>query len=131
MLNHLQPGTLLLNGKYRIVRFIKSGGFGCTYEAENTYFEERVAIKEFFVKDFCNRDHETADINVGTESKKGLVERLKQKFLEEAKALYKLRHSGIVHVSDVFEENGTAYYVMDYIDGCSLDVYVKENGPIS
>ena len=131
MENHLQPGTLLQNGKYRIVRFIKSGGFGCTYEAENTYFEERVAIKEFFVKDFCNRDHETAHITVGTEGKRGLVGRLKQKFLDEAKALYKLKHPGIVHVSDVFEENETAYYVMDYIDGCSLDVYIKENGPLS
>ena len=131
MINTLQPETHLHNGKYRILRFIKSGGFGCTYEAENTYFEERVAIKEFFVRDFCNRSTDTRQITVGTDSKKDLVERLKQKFLDEAKALYKLKHPGIVHVSDVFEENGTAYYVMDYIDGCSLDVYVKKNGPLS
>ena len=131
MINTLQPETHLHNGKYRILRFIKSGGFGCTYEAENTYFEERVAIKEFFVRDFCNRSADTRQITVGTDSKKDLVERLKQKFLDEAKALHKLKHPGIVHVSDVFEENGTAYYVMDYIDGCSLDVYVKKNGPLS
>lgn len=130
MADHLRQGTLLLNGKYRIVRFIKSGGFGCTYEAENTYFEERVAIKEFFVRDFCNRDENTAHITVGTQGKKGLVEKLKSKFIDEAKALYRLRHPGIVHVSDIFEENGTAYYVMDYIDGCSLDVYLQQNGPL-
>ena len=130
MTSHLRGETLLQNGKYRIVRFIKSGGFGCTYEAENTYFEERVAIKEFFVRDFCNRDENTAHITVGTQSKKGLVGKLKSKFIDEAKALYRLRHPGIVHVSDIFEENGTAYYVMDYIDGCSLDVYLQQNGPL-
>lgn len=131
MKSHLCPETLLQNGKYRIIRFIKSGGFGCTYEAENTYFEERVAIKEFFVKDFCNRDESSSHITVGTQSMKELVGKLKSKFIAEAKALYKLKHPGIVHVSDVFEENGTAYYVMEYIDGCSLDVYLQQNGPLS
>lgn len=129
--NHLQPGTLLQNGKYRIVRFIKSGGFGCTYEAENTYFKERVALKEFFVRDFCNRDEDNLSVSIGTKSKIELVGKLKAKFMEEAVALYKLRHPGIVHVSDIFEENNTAYYVMDYIDGCSLDVYIKERGALS
>jgi serine/threonine protein kinase len=116
MQTHLQSNTLL-NGKYRIVRFIKSGGFGCTYEAENTYLKERVAIKEFFVKDFCNREESGMTVSVGTKSKAELVARLRGKFLEEAVALHKLKHPGIVHVSDIFEENGTAYYVMDYIDG--------------
>ena len=96
---HLPEGTLLQGGKYRIVRFIGSGGFGCTYEAEHTELKEKVAIKEFFVKDFCNRDGETSRITVGTESKRPLVAKLLMKFKDEARSLYRLRHPGIVRVS--------------------------------
>lgn len=127
---YLKEGTLLQGGTYRIVRFIKSGGFGCTYEAVHQLLNKRVAIKEFFVKDFCNRE-ETGSITVGTLSKVTLVERLKQKFISEASSLSALDHEGIVNVSNLFLENDTAYYVMDYIDGCSLDVYVQQNGPLS
>ena len=128
---NLKPGTLLQNGKYRIVRFINSGGFGCTYEAFHTVFEEKVAIKEFFVKDFCNRDEDTYHVTVGTHSKKALVEKLKNKFIEEAKSIRKLHHNGIVKVSDVFEENGTAYYVMDYIEGQTLGQLIDKKGRLS
>lgn len=122
--NHIRglaDGTLLQNGKYRIKRFISSGGFGCTYEAEHTIFDKRVAIKELFVSDYCNRDHISGRISVVVESKRQLVDHIYRKFLEEAKAQHGMNHPGIVSVSDVFEENGTAYYVMDYIDGCSLE----------
>ena len=128
---HLPADTLLQGGKYRIARFISSGGFGCTYEAVHVMLDKRVAIKEFFVKDFCNRDEMTAHVTIGTLSKKGLVTKLKHKFVEEAKALCHLEHKGIVKVSDVFEENGTAYFVMDYIDGHSLDDMVKKQGPLT
>ena len=124
----LREGTILQDGKYRIVRFINSGGFGCTYEAEHTLLRKRLAIKEFFVKDFCNRDETTGNIFVGTQSKMALVERLMRKFIDEAVALGKMNHPHIVQVSDVFMENGSAYYVMDYIDGCSLDEMVKRHG---
>lgn len=127
---HLHTDTLLQGGKYKIVRFISSGGFGCTYEAVHVMLDKRVAIKEFFVKDFCNRDETTAHVTVGTLSKKGLVTKLKHKFVDEAKALCHLEHKGIVRVSDVFEENGTAYFVMDYIDGCSLGDIIKKQGTL-
>ena len=125
---NLPVDSLLQGGKYKIIRFISSGGFGCTYEAEHVLLEKRVAIKEFFVKDFCNRDESNAQITVGTISKKGLVEKLRGKFIDEAKALCKLQHPGIVSVSDVFEENGTAYFVMDFVDGKSLSEIVREKG---
>ena len=128
---HLHPGTLLQGGKYRIVRFIKSGGFGCTYEAVHTVFGKRVAIKEFFPKDFCNRDSDALSVTVGTQNKKPLVAKLKKKFIDEAVVLNGLDHSGIVRVSDVFEENDTAYYVMDYIDGGSLSCLVDRDGPLA
>ncbi len=127
---NLSEGTLLQGGKYRIVRFISSGGFGCTYEAEHVMLQKRVAIKEFFAKDFCNRDGATSRVTVGTESKAPLVNKLRCKFIDEARALSKLEHPHIVRVSDVFEENGTAYYVMDYIDGRSLGDISNEQGAI-
>ena len=128
---YLSDGTLLQGGKYKIVRFISSGGFGCTYEAEHILLKKRVAIKEFFVKDFCNRDETTSQISVGITSKTALVNKLKSKFIAEAQSLCSLEHPNIVHVFDVFEENGTAYYVMDYIDGLSLNDMVKKDGPMS
>ena len=128
---NLPVGTLLQGGKYMITRFIGSGGFGCTYEAEHIELGEKVAIKEFFVKDFCNRDDATLRISVATQGKVGLVDKLRSKFKDEARSLYRLRHPGIVHVSDVFEENGTAYYVMDYIEGNSLKDIVISEGPLS
>ena len=128
---HLPNNTLLQGGKYKIVRFISSGGFGCTYEAEHILLKKKVAIKEFFVKDFCNRDETTSQISVGITSKTALVNKLKSKFIAEAQSLCSLEHPNIVHVFDVFEENGTAYYVMDYIDGLSLNDMVKKDGPMS
>lgn len=128
---YLSENTLLQGGKYKIVRFISAGGFGCTYEAEHVMLNKRVAIKEFFVKDFCNRDETTSQISVGITSKTALVDKLKKKFIEEAQSLCFLDHPNIVHVFDVFEDNGTAYYVMDYIDGPSLNELVKKDGPMS
>lgn len=128
---YLPVGTVLQGGRYRIIRFISSGGFGCTYEAVHVRLGKKLAIKEFFVKDFCNRDETTAQVSVGTSSKKGLVKRLSEKFCEEAQALSELSHPGIVRVSDVFDENGTSYFVMDYVDGKSLGDIVKIRGPLS
>ena len=127
---HLKNNALLQGGKYKIVRFIASGGFGCTYEAHHTLLDEQVALKEFFVSDFCNRDERTGQVSVGTQSKVALYDKLKKKFMDEARALYKMKHAGIVRVIDVFEENGTAYYAMEYIDGQSLSDVVKKRGKL-
>ena len=130
---NLPIGTLLQGGRYEILRYISSGGFGCTYEARDNKFKSKVksvAIKEFFVKDFCNRDPESNSVLVATQSKTELIERLQQKFIEEAEALYDLAHPNIVRVTDKFEENNTAYYVMDYIDGRSLGKLIDEKGPL-
>lgn len=126
----LAPGSLLQGGKYRIIRFISSGGFGCTYEAVHTGLNGRMAIKEFFVQDICNRDDANGRVSVGLQSKAQTFDKLREKFIREAQSVFALSHPGIVHVSDVFEENGTAYFVMDYIDGCSLADLVDKNGPM-
>ena len=118
--NHLACGSLLQGGKYRIVRFIAAGGFGCTYEAEHVMLRKRMAIKEFFMQDYCNREADTCHVTVGTQSMLEMVNKYKRKFIDEARALSELHHDGIVSVSDVFEENGTAYFVMEYVSGHTL-----------
>ena len=127
---HLGQGRFLQGGKYEIVRYISSGGFGCTYEARHTLFRKTVAIKEFFVKDFCNRN-ERGIVEVATQGKVELVNKLRAKFIDEATALYELQHPNIVRVTDVFEENGTAYYVMEYIDGLSLADLISQKGALA
>lgn len=126
----LANGTILQGGKYRIVRFLGAGGFGCTYEAEFVYLGVRVAIKEFFPHECCNRD-QTGYVSVGISSQAGFVKNLERKFVEEARTLYNLSGlEGVVKVSDVFVENGTSYFVMDYIDGRSLKKVIDVDGPI-
>ena len=128
---HLPVGITLQGGKYEIVRYISSGGFGCTYEARHTMLNTTVAIKEFFVKDYCNRDAQTYNITVATQGKQELIERLRRKFIEEAQAIFNMNHPNIVRVTDIFQENGTVYYVMDYIDGSSLAAKIAEKGKLA
>lgn len=126
---HLNANTELQNGKFRIIRVLGQGGFGITYLAENVFFDRLVAIKEFFPKDFCGRD-DTSHLTLGTQNNAETVNKLKARFLKEAKNIAKLDHHGIVKIHDIFEENNTAYYVMDYIDGENLNEMVKRNGPL-
>ncbi len=127
---NLRKGTILQDGKYTIVRFISSGGFGCTYEVRHNLLDMRFAIKEFFPKSLCDRDEGTSRVTIGTKSNKELVMKLQKKFIEEAQSVFRMHHPNIVKVSDVFEENGTAYYVMDYIDGKSLSQIIASRGPL-
>lgn len=126
----LTPNTPLQNGKYRIIRVLGQGGFGITYLAENVLLAKKIAIKEFFPKDFCGRDN-TSNLTLGTQNNAETVTKLKARFTKEAQNIAKLDHPGIVKIHDVFEENNTAYYVMDYIDGENLNEMVKRNGPLS
>ena len=120
---------MLQGGKYRIEEHLGSGGFGCTYKAYYNTMGCYVAIKEFFVKDFCNRE-ENGTVKVATQGKEELVEKLRNKFFNEARTLFssKMYHTNIVRVSDVFEENGTVYYVMDYIEGSTLATLIEQKG---
>lgn len=127
----LQPNSTLQGGKYRIIKKLGQGGFVITYLAENTLLEGKVAIKEFFFKEYCERDNATCHVTIPTSGNREIVERFKQKFIKEAKTIFRLNHPNIVRIYDVFEENDTAYYVMDYIDGESLDDMVKRRGAIS
>ena len=127
----LKSGTLLDNGKYRVERILGQGGFGITYLVTDIGLDRLRALKEFFPKDYCDREGATSHITLGTSSTNQLVTKLKAKFIKEARNIASLdQHPGIVKILTVFEENNTAYYVMDYIEGESLSTMVKEQGPL-
>lgn len=128
MMRHLQTDALLQGGKYRIERVLGEGGFGNTYVAINTEFDERVAIKEFFMKDVTERDEVTSTVTVSNVTNYSSFVEQKEKFKVEARRLRKLRNPHIVRVHDLFEENGTVYYVMDYINGKSLSEWMRQSG---
>ena len=127
----LQPGTLLQGDRYRIIDVLGQGGFGITYLAEQIMAERKVCIKEFFPKEYYNRDEDSRSISLGTQGSAEIMELYKAKFVKEAKTIAKLDHPNIIHIFDVFAENNTAYYVMEYIDGESLSALVKERGALS
>ena len=127
---NLPANTSLQSGKYRIIRTLGQGGFGITYEAEQVLLHRKVALKEFFMKDCCERDTSTSQVSVGTGAQRDLVNKFRGKFIREAQMIAELDHPHIVRVLDVFEENGTAYYVMDYLPGGSLADKVRREGPL-
>ena len=115
----------ILRGIYRIDSYLSSGGFGNTYIATNVEFDEVVAIKEFFMRGITQRDANNTTVSVSNIENKSLFYEQLQKFKKEARRLRKLKNEHIVSVHDLFEENGTAYYVMDYIDGENLAEKLK------
>lgn len=122
--NMLQVGTIL-HGTYKIESYLASGGFGNTYLAKNIEFDETYAIKEFFVKGVCQRDGNSTTISVSNAENTNSFEQQREKFKKEARRLRSLSNPHIVKVYDLFEENGTAYYVMDYVDGENLSARLK------
>ena len=127
----LKPDTILQGGKYRIIRTLGQGGFGITYEAEQVNLGRKVAIKEFFMREYCNRDECTEQVSVPSVGSQELVSRFKEKFLKEARLIGALDDAHIVRIHDVFEENGTAYYVMEHLSGGSLADKCQEGKPLS
>ena len=126
----LTSSTLLQGGKYRIEKVLGQGGFGITYMAVQTGLNRKVAIKEFFMKEYCNRDAETSHVSIPSEGSKELVARFRQKFIKEAQTIAGLNHPHIIRIHDIFEENGTAYYVMEYHDHGSLSELIKQRGSL-
>lgn len=125
----LKEGAILHN-TYTIERVLGQGGFGITYLAIDTSLDRKVAIKEFFPKDFCDREGDTSLVRLGTQNTTETVSKLKTKFLKEAKNIAKFDHPGIIRIISAFEENNTAYYVMDFIEGESLSAMVKRIGKV-
>ena len=125
------------NNEYVIEKFLGSGAFGMTYLATTEVEFEgslgkiktkvRVAIKEFFMKDYNGRSG-----NIVTQTGVGKTyERYKRKFEKEALSLSRLRHPNIVKVLESFQENNTIYYSMEYLEGGSLNEWLMNHGALS
>lgn len=124
---HLPTNTFLQGNKYKIIEKIGQGGFGIAYKAHHLLLDKTVCIKEFFYSDLCERKIDSSKLTIiSTSSDKiQLVNSFKKKFVKEAQRLAKFQHPNIVQVSDVFEENNTAYFVMEYLEGGSLEDKLK------
>ena len=127
----LKPNALIERGKYRIIGALGHGGFGITYLAEQVMTKRKVCIKEFFPKGYYSREDDSSSVRISSQEFSENMERFKAKFIKEAQTIASLDHSNIIHIHDAFEENGTAYYVMEYVEGGSLRDIVKEQGPLS
>ena len=132
-MQHLQPNTTLQGGKYRIERVLGQGGFGITYLAIQTSLNRYVAIKELFVGGSGQAINERRgnQVVVTNSVNQQSFNQQKAKFKKEALRLANLNHPNLVKVHEFFEENGTAYYVMDYIDGESLRTKLNREGKLS
>ncbi len=136
-MNELAKGCTLQHGKYKIVKTLGRGSFGITYLATTKValsgglgkmdVTVDVAIKEFFMEEFNSRSIDGSSVD-GTSA--SLVRNYRKKFHREAENLGKLKHPNIVKVLEVFDENNTTYYAMEYVEGESLDDYIKSKGRI-
>nr|WP_300303669.1 serine/threonine-protein kinase [uncultured Anaerostipes sp.] len=127
---YLRPGVLLMDGRYMIGKAIGSGGFGITYKAWDRKLEHVVAIKEYYPRGMVSRIPNGTEIVSYYENRKeneyiiGI-----NRFLKEARNIARFNSEiNIVHVYDYFEENRTAYIVMEFLEGESLGERVRRRG---
>ena len=140
MAEFLAAGTVLSSGRnnYVVQSVLGSGGFGITYKATvSTTFNGMpavvtVAVKEHFLKNDCERDSTTMSVNCSQPARER-VERSRRDFAGEARRLMSVApgQPNIVQVSEVFDANNTSYYVMEYLDGMTLQDYVRQRGVIT
>lgn len=130
--HHLKPGTMLRE-RYQVGKVMGEGGFGITYVGRDTVLDLKVAIKEFYMSGYVNRNNTFSTVvraSIGSNAE--LFEKNREKFLSEARVLAKFANEeGIVGIRDFFEENNTAYIVMDFLTGETLRDFLKKSGKIS
>ena len=124
--SNLKCGSRLQGGKYVIEKTLGNGGFGITYLGVQVALKRKVAIKEFFMRGYCERDSGTSNVTVGSQGSRAIVDRFRVKFVKEAQTIAQLDNPRVIKIHDIFEENGTAYYVMEHIGGGSLEDYVNK-----
>lgn len=125
----LSPG-LVLQDKYRIGKLLGRGGFGATYMGWDLNLQVRVAIKEFLPQQLVTRDPYGSEVSPYSGMADAYANGLSQ-FLREARILAQFRdEAGIIPVLDFFSGNGTAYMVLKYEDGMTLEQYLVSVGPL-
>ncbi|MBO6260935.1 MAG: protein kinase [Lachnospiraceae bacterium] len=122
----LPEGTVLA-GQYIVEKVLGQGGFGITYAASDHKTGNKVAVKEFFPDTMATRQGTTVLPFTGERGTS--FDYGKDRFLDEAQTLAQfIGNENIVRIHTYFEENGTAYFVMDFVEGTSFDVYIREHG---
>ena len=132
-MQQLQPDSTLQGGKYRIDQVLGQGGFGITYLATLVSSNRQVAIKELFigVRGQAINGRSGNNVTVTNAVNQVLFDKHKEKFKKEASRLATLRHKNLVRVYEWFEENGTVYYAMDFIEGETLRDKLDREGALS
>lgn len=120
----LPPGSRLLN--YRIARLLGRGGFGVIYLAVDVNLGHRVAIKEYLPAEIAGRS-QNSRVQPSHNDHSQLYQWGLERFVKEARNLVRFRHPNIVRVSALFQENNTAYMVMDFEEGLSLRQYLQSD----
>lgn len=124
----LTPGTLIA-GRYEIGASVGNGGFGITYKAWDNTLSKVVAVKEYYPAGLVNRVPGEKNIIIYSGSRQKECTNGKVRFLEEARNMAKFNtHPNIINVYDFFEENNTAYIVMEFLDGENYKDYIREQG---
>lgn len=123
------PVQTILRGKYLLGRVLGQGGFGVTYLGWDLDLGIKLAIKEYLPREFAGRSTGDMTITPYSGEARNYFAKGLEKFLDEAKTLARLEgHPNIVSVRDFFRENGTAYLVMNYLEGMTLKDYLNRRG---
>ena len=132
-LPHELPIGTMLKGQYMVGKELGQGGFGITYMGWDCNLDIPVAIKEYYPNSFVSREASQSLTVTCSDSVGELYRTSRERFLREARALAKMRSvSGIVDVYNFFEENNTAYIIMEYVQGVDLKHYIRNLGrPLS
>lgn len=122
------PPRHMLHGRYYIGKVLGIGGFGVTYLAYDCRKNTRVAVKELFPSKDAVREQGTCSIRV-LSGQEEYFAHIRQRFMDEARILYRFQSSpDVVNVYQLFEENNTAYYVMEYLEGTDLKHFLLSQG---
>ena len=124
----LPKNTRLQNGAYAVAEVLGQGGFGITYKGGDMSLRRYVAIKEFFPQGSIRHN---STIRPDRTLSPADYNNIKAKFIDEAHRLARFSHPSIVRVFGVFEENNTAYMVMEFLEGHSLAQKITQKGSLS
>ena len=124
------PPETILAGKYMAGRVLGQGGFGITYIGWDIALERKVAIKEYYPSGQVSRSPGTRNLTwYSSEQSQHARQDGMQMFLKEARKMVKADSiPGVVRVLDLFQENGTAYIVMEFVEGETLKARLLRDG---
>jgi len=128
-LPHHLPQRTVLNNRYLVSKALGEGGFGITYLAWDLAQGVKCAIKEYYPSGYVNRVPKSNQVIINSKQNQAASNRGLKRFIDEAKILARIKNlPGIVSVRDFFSANGTAYIVMEFLDGISLKKYMQRKG---